>query len=318
MDADALAQENARLKARLAEVETALAEAQEARRRLEDILRTSQREKFGTKSEKLTPDQFNLPLEDVELAQGVLDAAQEKAGRAAGHGRGGARQAPAQPRPAAAASAAGRAGDRAREHALPLRLRRDDEDRRGRLRAARRGAGAVAGAGDAPPEVRLPPLLGGGGAGACARACRAGRAADRALIAEIIVSKFGDHLPFYRQAGIFTRQGIQLDRGTLGNWVGRACFHLKPVIEHMRAHLRGADRLFMDETRAPVLDPGRKADEERLLLGDRRRRSRPWRRRPARRAVPLRPGPRRRIRRSSSPDTAAGSCNATPITPTMR
>lgn len=75
----------------------------------------------------------------------------------------------------------------------------------------------------------------------------------------IIVSKFGDHLPFYRQAGMFRRQGIDLDRGTLGNWVGRACFHLTPVINYMRAHLRGADRVFVDETRAPVLDPGRKA-----------------------------------------------------------
>ena len=74
-----------------------------------------------------------------------------------------------------------------------------------------------------------------------------------------IVAKFGDHLPFYRQAEIFKRQGIDLDRGTLGNWVGRACFHLMPVINHMRAHLRRADRIFVDETRAPVLDPGRKA-----------------------------------------------------------
>ena len=86
-------------------------------------------------------------------------------------------------------------------------------------------------------------------------------------------------------------RGSTLDRGTLGNWVGRACFHLMPVIDHMRAHLRGADRIFVDETRAPVLDPGRKAHEERILLGRRRRRSRPWRRRPAHRAVPLRPRP---------------------------
>ena len=79
------------------------------------------------------------------------------------------------------------------------------------------------------------------------------------FIAWIIVSKFGDHLPFYRQAEIFKRQGIDLDRGTLGSWVGRACCHLTPVIAHMRAHLRGADRIFVDETRARVLDPGRKA-----------------------------------------------------------
>lgn len=75
----------------------------------------------------------------------------------------------------------------------------------------------------------------------------------------IIVSKFGDHPPFYRPAEISKRQGIDLDRGTLGNWVGRACFHLMPVINHMKAHLRSADRIFVDETRVPVLEPGRKA-----------------------------------------------------------
>jgi hypothetical protein len=62
----------------------------------------------------------------------------------------------------------------------------------------------------------------------------------------------------YRQAGIYKRQGIALDRATLGNWVGRACFHLRPIVEHMRERLKGAERIFMDETRAPVLDPGRK------------------------------------------------------------
>lgn len=75
MDADALARENALLKARLAEVEAILSEVKEANRRLEDIFRTAQREKFGKSSEKLSPDQFNLALEDAELAQGVLEAA---------------------------------------------------------------------------------------------------------------------------------------------------------------------------------------------------------------------------------------------------
>lgn len=77
------------------------------------------------------------------------------------------------------------------------------------------------------------------------------------LIAQVIVAKFGHHLPFYRQADIYARQGIRLDRATLGNWAGRACFHLKPIADHMRQHLAHADRLFMDETTAPVLDPGR-------------------------------------------------------------
>ena len=94
MDATVLARENALLKARLAEVEAALAESQEANRRLEDILRTSQRAQFGKRSEKLSPDQFNLPLEDAELAQGVLEAAQEKAEAALQRARGEAPRKP--------------------------------------------------------------------------------------------------------------------------------------------------------------------------------------------------------------------------------
>src|SRR3546814_7693847 len=78
-----------------------------------------------------------------------------------------------------------------------------------------------------------------------------------ALIAQVVVSKFGDHLPFYRQADIYRRQGIALDRATLGNWAGRAGFHLRPIAERMCWHLADAERLFMDETTAPVLDPGR-------------------------------------------------------------
>jgi hypothetical protein len=78
----ALTEENARLKVRLAETEAALADAVEAQRRLESIVSELRRERFGPQSEKLDPEQFNLPLEDVEIAQGVLAAAQEKARRA--------------------------------------------------------------------------------------------------------------------------------------------------------------------------------------------------------------------------------------------
>ena len=78
--------ENERWKALLKQTQAALSEHQagmatseEARRQLEVILGELRREKFGAKSEKLRPDQYHLPLEDVEIAQGVLDAAQEKA-----------------------------------------------------------------------------------------------------------------------------------------------------------------------------------------------------------------------------------------------
>ena len=260
MDATALARENALLKARLTEVEAALAEVQEANRRLEDILRTSQREKFGKRSEKLSPDQFNLALEDAELAQGVLEAAQEKAEAALQRARGEPPRKPARnlghlpphlPRierviePASLLCPCG-CGEMAkigedvsrRLDVIPAQFR-VLVTRRPRY-ACRRCSQAVAQA--HAPEHVVP-----------------GGLPTELFIASIIVSKFGDHLPFYRQVEIFKRQGIDLDRGTLGNWVGRACFHLMPVINHMKDHLRRADRIFVDETRAPVLDPGRKA-----------------------------------------------------------
>ena len=66
METADLARENALLKARLAEVEATLAETQEANRRLQDILHAAQREKFGKRSEKLSPDQFNI-IQSIDL-----------------------------------------------------------------------------------------------------------------------------------------------------------------------------------------------------------------------------------------------------------
>jgi len=71
------------------------------------------------------------------------------------------------------------------------------------------------------------------------------------------VSKYADHLPLYRQAQIYARQGIQLDRSTLADWVGRAAWYLRPFRDRILEELRRSERLFADETTAPVLDPGR-------------------------------------------------------------
>ena len=69
-------------------------------------------------------------------------------------------------------------------------------------------------------------------------------------------AKYADHLPLYRQAQIYSRQGVELDRSTLADWVGRAAFELRPVHDALLADLKRSTKLFMDETRAPVLDPG--------------------------------------------------------------
>ena len=78
-----------------------------------------------------------------------------------------------------------------------------------------------------------------------------------ATVAQVIVSKYADHLPLYRQAQIFARQGVILDRSTLADWVGRAGLLLEPVHGRLLDQLRASKKLFADETTAPVLDPGR-------------------------------------------------------------
>ena len=78
-----------------------------------------------------------------------------------------------------------------------------------------------------------------------------------ATVAQVLVSKYADHLPLYRQAQIYARQGVNLDRSTLADWVGRAAFLLRPVHERLLDRLKASSKLFADETTAPVLDPGR-------------------------------------------------------------
>jgi transposase len=101
-----------------------------------------------------------------------------------------------------------------------------------------------------------------------------GGMATEALLAQVLIGKYSDHLPLYRQAQIFARQGVTLDRSTLCNWVGRACWWLAPLHELMLTTVLASPRLaiptaspsepwpaspkvFADDTTLPVLDPGR-------------------------------------------------------------
>ena len=78
-----------------------------------------------------------------------------------------------------------------------------------------------------------------------------------AMLAHVLVSKYADHLPLYRQCQILARAGLDLHRVVLADWVGKAAFHLKPLVDQLAGHLKRSGKLFMDETTAPVLDPGR-------------------------------------------------------------
>jgi len=76
------------------------------------------------------------------------------------------------------------------------------------------------------------------------------------LLAHVLVSKYGDHLPLYRQEEIYERQGVELDRATLANWVGQTSALLDPLVEALRRHVMAAQKLHADDTPVPVLAPG--------------------------------------------------------------
>jgi transposase len=76
------------------------------------------------------------------------------------------------------------------------------------------------------------------------------------LLAHVLVSKYADHLPLYRQSQIFARSGIDLDRSTLADWVGGAHELLAPLVEALADHVLAGTHLHADDTPYPVLAPG--------------------------------------------------------------
>ena len=80
--------------------------------------------------------------------------------------------------------------------------------------------------------------------------------ATPALLAHVLVSKFLDHLPLYRQSEIYAREGVDLDRSTLADWVGQAAWLLDPVVAAICQHVFAAEKIHGDDTTVPVLAPG--------------------------------------------------------------
>ena len=76
------------------------------------------------------------------------------------------------------------------------------------------------------------------------------------LLAHVLVSKYADHLPLYRQAEIYARDGVELDRSTMAEWVGGCSRLLQPLVEALRRHVMSAGKLHADDTPVPVLAPG--------------------------------------------------------------
>ncbi len=87
------------------------------------------------------------------------------------------------------------------------------------------------------------------------------------LLAHVLVSKYADHLPLYRQSEIYARQGVELARSTLADWVGGASVLLQPLVEQLQRHVLSGTKVHADDTPVPVLQPGRKTTKQGRLWG---------------------------------------------------
>ena len=76
------------------------------------------------------------------------------------------------------------------------------------------------------------------------------------LLAHVLVAKYADHLPLYRQSGIYAREGVEVERSTLADWVGRSAALLDPLVAALRREVMASDVLHGDDTPVPVLAPG--------------------------------------------------------------
>ncbi len=88
----------------------------------------------------------------------------------------------------------------------------------------------------------------------------------------MLVAKYADSLPLYRQAEIYARAGVDLDRSTLAGWVGATSELLTPLIDRVRDHVLAATKLHADDTPVPVLPPQRHGP----VAGDPGARARHW------------------------------------------
>src|SRR5436305_5936024 len=266
---DVVAQQNATIAALRIESDTVRSEHEAAQAEIEKLrllIRQLQRGRFGRRSEKLEPDQLQLGLEDLEQAAAAAEAAQEAAARSGGASRS--------PR-----------SRRRNLGALPAHLPRvevlvDVADKScpccgGAMHVIGEDTSEMLDIVPAVLRVRVVrrPRYG-------CRACEgavvqapaperpvAGGMATEALLAHVLVAKYGDFLPLYRQAQIFARQGVELDRSTLCDWVGRACWWLEPLWRLLRRHVMSSTRIFADDTTLPVLDPGRGRTKTGRLWG---------------------------------------------------
>src|SRR6056297_1573836 len=245
-----------------AEKDTFITELKALIEKLEGQVQDYRRTKFGPKSEKLDPAQLELALEDLETAiaetQEQIAAVEEKIAASETEPQ---KKAPRKKRKA---------------RALPEHLSRVERVIEPDSIVCPCGCGDMVRIGEDRVDrldyiparyqviVTIRPKY----------ACPKGRAGvvqakapahllenswpTERLLAQVAVAKFCDFNPLNRQAVAMARNGLPMDRSVLSDWMGRTGALIEPVVEHMASVLlKGSTRLYVDETTAPVLDPGR-------------------------------------------------------------
>jgi len=219
--------------------------------RLRHLLKQLQRMQFGRKSEKLDADQLDLALEDIEQAIAKVEAAEEKKDPKGGAKREGGRG----PLPA----------HLPREHVTispedtncpccktPMHMIGEETSERldvipaqFRVIVTHRPKYACRACEEKIVQAPAPERLIASGI------------PTEAMVAYVLVSKYGWHLPLYRQSQMLLAQGIQISRSVLAFWVGYAAVELMPLYERLKQLLLASAKLAVDETPVPVLDPGK-------------------------------------------------------------
>lgn len=256
VDVDALSPaQRAALQAERERHAAMIAELEARNRRLEHLVQEFQKAIYGKKSEKLDADTRQLAFEELEvaIAETEAPASQDDTAASPPRSRGAKRNTGRLPKELPR-----------EEHVLEPEstfcpcgcgeMVRIGEDRTERLDIVPARFRVIA---TIRPRYACPRCEEGVHQASAPAHLVEGGLPTEGAIAHVLVSKYADHTPLYRQCQMFSRAGLDLDRSTLAGWVGTAAFHLEPVVDRLAAHLKSSGKLFMDETRAPVLDPGR-------------------------------------------------------------
>jgi transposase len=246
----------------VAEKDTFITELKDLITKLEGQVQDYRRTKFGPKSEKLDPAQLELALEDLETAiaetQEQIAAVEEKI---AASETDPEKKTPRKKRKA---------------RSLPEHLPRVERVIEPESILCPCGCGDMVRIGEDKIErldyipasyqvivtIRPKYACPKGRTGVVQARARAhlleGSWLTEALLAQIAVSKHSEHMPLNRQAVVMARHGVPIDRSVLADWMGRTGALIAPVVDRMAVLLKqDSTRLYVDETTAPVLDPGR-------------------------------------------------------------